>query len=165
MYDGDPDKLRYYEKASELFFQYYHEYFDYGTVKQYQVPFQKGYLPVMVTKAVGEQKGTILLHGGNDSYYEELFYPMLYLAEQGYDVYLFEGPGQGGVLRRQNMKFQYDWEKSVAAILDYFALDDVTIIGASLGAYLAPRAAAFERIIRQGSSNFWIGCFLPHFQG
>lgn len=62
-------------------------------------------------------------------------------------MYLFEGPGQGGVLRIQNMKFHADWEKPVAAVLDDRKLSDVTIIGASLGGYLAPRAAAFERRI------------------
>ena len=45
------------------------------------------------------------------------------------------------------MKFDPAWEKPVRAILDYFKLEDVTIIGASLGGYLAPRAAAFEKRI------------------
>ena len=30
--------------------------------------------------------------------------------------------------------------------IDYFKLKDVTIIGISLGGYLAPRAAAFDKI-------------------
>ncbi len=47
----------------------------------------------------------------------------------------------------QNMKFDPAWENPVKAILDYFKLEDVTIIGASLGGYLAPRAAAFEKRI------------------
>lgn len=72
---------------------------------------------------------------------------MLYLKEKGFDVYLFEGPGQGGCLREQNMKFTHEWELPVKAILDHFGLEDVTIVGASLGGYLAPRAAAFEKRI------------------
>jgi alpha-beta hydrolase superfamily lysophospholipase len=92
----------------------------------------------MVTKAKGERKGALLLHGGNDSYYEELFFPMLYLAENGFDVYLYEGPGQGGVLRLQEMKFTHKWEKPTKAVLNYFKLNGVTIVGASLGGYLAP---------------------------
>ena len=47
------------------------------------------------------------------------------------------------------MKFTHEWEKPVSAILDYFKLEDVAIIGASLGGYLAPRAAAFEKRIRR----------------
>jgi pimeloyl-ACP methyl ester carboxylesterase len=74
---------------------------------------------------------------------------MLYLSGNCIDVYLFEGPGQGGVMRIQGKHFTYKWEEQVKAILDFFKLDDVTIIGASLGGMLAPRAAAFEkRIIR-----------------
>ena len=80
---------------------------------------------------------------------EELFSPMLYLSEQGFDVYLFEGPGQGGVLREQGKIFTYQWEKPVRAICDFFHIEDCTIIGASLGGMLAPRAAAFEQRIKR----------------
>ena len=149
MYDDNPEKLSTYRRAAEMFDRVFAGYFDSGRVQRFQVPYGQGYLPVMVAKAHGTARDTLLLHGGNDSYYEELFFPMLYLSEQGFDVYLFEGPGQGGVLRVQGMKFEYEWEKPVKAILDYFDLDDVTIIGASLGGYLAPRAAAFEPRIRR----------------
>ncbi|MGB8454117.1 MAG: alpha/beta fold hydrolase [Anaerocolumna sp.] len=147
MYDGDPDKEKYYRLATKLFYEYYNDYFENGSVACYEVPFEDIVLPVMYTKAKGKKKGTILLHGGNDSYFEELFYPMLYLSEYGFDVYLFEGPGQGGVMRIQGKHFTYKWEEPVKAIFDFFKLDDVTIIGASLGGMLAPRAAAFEKRI------------------
>lgn len=147
MYDGDSDKKRYYLKATEMFYEYYKDYFDRGEVEQYRVPYEDVELPVMHVKAKGDTKDIILLHGGNDSYFEEFFVPMLYLAENGFEVYLFEGPGQGGVVRVQNKHFTYEWEKPVKAILDYFDLNDVTIIGASLGGMLAPRAAAFEKRI------------------
>ena len=151
MYDSDPQKKSQYEKAVKLFYEFYADYFESGKVSRYSVPYQNGVLPVMVAKSAdnggGKARGTILFHGGNDSYFEELFFPMLYLAQNGFDVYLFEGPGQGGVLRVQNMKFTYEWEKPVSAVLDYFKLENVAIIGASLGGYLAPRAAAFEKRI------------------
>ncbi len=110
MYDSDPDKRKTYEDAAALFYDYYGDYFDRGIVTRAQVPYGGGYLPVMAAKAKGERVDTILLHGGNDSYFEEFFFAMLYLAERGFDVYLFEGPGQGGVLRVQDMKFDYRWE-------------------------------------------------------
>ncbi len=153
MYDSDPQKQAQYQKAAALFYEYYADYFESGKVSRHFVPYQGGKLPVMVAKSAdnggGASRGTILFHGGNDSYFEELFFPMLYLAQGGYDVYLFEGPGQGGVLRVQNMKFTHEWEKPVSAILDYFKLENVAIIGASLGGYLAPRAAAFEKRINK----------------
>jgi len=147
MYDGDPDKKLYYTKATEMFYDYYKEYFENGTVERFDVPYEDVKLPVMHARPQGQCRDVVLLHGGNDSYYEEFFFPMLYLAENGFDVYLFEGPGQGGVVRVQNKHFTHEWEKPVKAVLDYFDLDDVTIIGASLGGMLAPRAAAFEKRI------------------
>ena len=38
----------------------------------------------------------------------------------------------------------HDWERAVAAVLDHFGIDSCTLMGVSLGGYLAPRAAAFE---------------------
>ena len=62
---------------------------------------------------------------------------------------LFEGPGQGEPLIKQGLTMTPEWEKPVAAVLDHFGLRDVTLVGISLGGYLAPRAAAFEpRIAR-----------------
>ena len=147
MYDGDPDKKKYYCLATDLFYDYYKSYFESGEVERLAVPYEEVKLPVMHVKAKGEKKDTVLLHGGNDSYFEELLFPMLYLAEHGFEVYLFEGPGQGGVVRTQGKHFTYEWEKPVGTVLDYFRLSDVTIIGASLGGMLAPRAAAFEKRI------------------
>ena len=169
MYDGDPDKKKYYKKGTELFYGYYKEWFESGRVEREEVPYEEVKLPVMHVKPLTEDgmresgaapKDVILLHGGNDSYFEELFFPMLYLAENGFEVYLFEGPGQGGVMRVQGKHFTYEWERPVKAVLDYFALSDVTIIGASLGGMLAPRAAAFESRI----SRVIAWSIFPNFQ-
>ena len=52
-------------------------------------------------------------------------------------------------MRVQGKHFTHQWERPVKAVLDFFHLDDVTIIGASLGGMLAPRAAAFEKRIKR----------------
>lgn len=166
MYDGDQDKKRYYQLATDLFYEYYSECFQIGNdgtpplVKQYRVPYEDVELPVMHVIPEGKKKGTFLLHGGNDSYFEEFFLPILYLRNKGYEVYLFEGPGQGGVVRIQNKHFTYEWEKPVKSILDYFKLEKVTIIGVSLGGYLAPRAAAFDKRIDKVVAWSIFPCFL-----
>ena len=146
-FDGNPGNKEYYIKATELFYEYYHSYFDERRVQKIQVPYEDVMLPIMVAKTKKQCKGTILLHGGNDSCFEEMFLLMLYLSEHGYDVYLFEGPGQGNVLRVQGKHFTYAWERPVKAILDFFHLNDVIIIGVSLGAMLALRAAALDKRI------------------
>lgn len=126
---------------------HYEEYFNSGHVERLSIPYEGVSLPVLHVNAVGEKKDTILLHGGNDSYFEEFFFPMLYFAENGFEVYLFEGPDQGGVLLEQGKHFTYQWEKPVKVVLDTLELENVTIIGVSLGGMLVPRAAAFDKRI------------------
>lgn len=150
MYDGHPAKIETYDKAVNLFYNYHADLFKSGIIKRDSVPFESAHLPVLYTvPEKGEVIDTILLHGGYDSYLEEFVPMMLYLRENGFAVYLFEGPGQGGALRKEGLTFIPEWEKPVKAILDYYNLNDVTIIGLSLGGMLAPRAAAFESRIKR----------------
>jgi esterase/lipase len=149
MYDGNPDKLKTYEKSQDLFYNFHSELFKSGILKLDRVPYMSGYLPLIHTAPEGDCIDTILLHGGYDSYMEEFLPSLLYLREKGFAVYLFEGPGQGDVLRKQGITFTIEWEKPVKAILDFYNLNDVTIIGISLGSILAPRAAAFESRIKR----------------
>lgn len=67
-----------------------------------------------------------------------------YLARAGYDVIGFDGPGQGASLEEGNLHLTHEWHKPVGAVLDYFNLDNVTLIGISLGGCLALPAAAYE---------------------
>jgi pimeloyl-ACP methyl ester carboxylesterase len=151
MAEGDPDKAVAYQRQAKLFEEIHADDFAAGRVRTAEVPYQGGHLPVWhlpVPEGV-KSKGTIVVHGGFDSYGEELYGAMRCLPEAGYDTLLFEGPGQGGVIRRQGIPFTTRWERPVAAVLDHFELDDVTLLGISLGGYLAPRAAAFEPRIKR----------------
>ena len=149
MEDSDPDKLTYYQRATDMFYAYYRDYFagEAPVIERHSVAYEGVQLPVWHLRPEGEPKDTILLHGGNDSYMEEFLFSVLYLRECGFEVYLFEGPGQGGVVRTQGKHFTHQWARPVKAVLDHFGLAHVTIIGISLGGYLAPRAAAFDKRI------------------
>jgi esterase/lipase len=146
-----PETKEIYNEAKKMFYKYYSELFDEksGKIARLHVPYENTYLPSWFIKASTKAHGTVLLHGGNDSLIEEFVAPICYLADSGYDVIAFEGPGQGESLRSNNLKFTYQWEKPVKAILDCFKVDDVTIIGISLGGALAPRAAAFDKRIKR----------------
>ena len=147
---NDPDKLPNYRYARDLFYEYYGDYFDGEApiVERLRAEYENGItLPILHCKPENQCRGTILLHGGNDSYMEEFFFPMLYLREHGYEVFLYEGPGQGEVIRLQNCPFTWQWEKTSKAITEKYDLHDVTIIGISLGGYFAPRAAAYDKRI------------------
>jgi pimeloyl-ACP methyl ester carboxylesterase len=97
---------------------------------------------------------TLIAHGGFDSTLEELYASAAAPAlERGYNCLTFEGPGQGGVIRKQKIPFRYDWEKVVTPVVDY-ALSlkqidskQIALMGISMGGYLAARAAAFEHRI------------------
>ena len=151
MTPGDPDKPVAYEKAVNIFNQHYKEDFASGLIKVHNVPYETGFLPTWHLPAKDNKgsMGVIVFHGGFDSYIEEI-YPATYnFWDAGYEVVCFEGPGQGAAMRKYHLTFTPEWEKPVRAILDYFHFDDVTLIGLSLGGYLAPRAAAFERRIKR----------------
>ena len=89
------------------------------------------------------------MFGGFDSYAEELFAMAMPIKDSGYEVVCFEGPGQGSTLEDYKIPMTYEWEKPVKTILDFFQLDNVTLLGISLGGYFVLRAAAFENRIKR----------------
>lgn len=131
----------------EKFVQLTREHYGVKLNDQHRVPYSdglvRGFLPVYrFTPA--NPKGTIVFFGGFDSYLEELFLGFFWLRDAGYEVVAFEGPGQGGALFDAGLAMTHEWEKPVAAVLDHFQLNDVTLIGLSMGGYFVIRAAAFE---------------------
>jgi len=113
-----------------------------------EVPFGSLRLPAWHMSA-GGARGTLVVFGGFDSYAEEFFPILAWLRDDGWNVVAFEGPGQGAVLEDQHAPMIADWHRPVGAVLDAFGLDDVTLVGISLGGCLALRAAAFEPRVRR----------------
>ena len=90
-----------------------------------------------------QPRGTIVVFGGFDSYIVEWLPAARALRDAGLDTVIFDGPGQGTVLDA-GTPMTRDWHLPVAAVLDYFGLTDVTLMGFSLGGCLVMRAAARE---------------------
>jgi alpha-beta hydrolase superfamily lysophospholipase len=88
-------------------------------------------------------RGTIVVFGGFDSYIVEWLPAAIALRDAGLDTVIFDGPGQGTVLDA-GTPMTLDWDLPVAAVLDYFGLSDITLMGFSLGGCLVMRAAARE---------------------
>ena len=121
--------------------------------RHFDVPYETGSLSAFRPSPPAQPKGIIVLFCGFDSYIEEAFPMQLYFHEAGYDVVSFDGPGQGTVLEDEHMPMTADWHKPVTAVLDYFDLEDVTLIGVSLGGCLAIRAAAYEPRVSRVVTN------------
>lgn len=143
----NPAKKTLYTTFTNLF---YNELFAGEPFERHYIPYGNAYLPALKILTPHESKcGTIVMHGGFDSFIEEFYSMACYFADQGYEVILFDGPGQGGALKEYDLPINYAWEKPAKAVLDYFATDDVTWLGISMGGWLCFRAAAYERRIKR----------------
>jgi pimeloyl-ACP methyl ester carboxylesterase len=141
---NDPDKAIFYDQFHDCFYDAIQD----EEIERISIPYQGGSLPAL-RFSPENCKGTIIIHGGLDSFMEEFFSVACYIVNAGYAVILFEGPGQGAAQRISNLHMTHEWEKPTSAVLDYFKPTDVTLIGISLGGFLALRAAAFDgRIAR-----------------
>ncbi|SRR5579883_284989 len=129
-------------------------------IQTIQIPYEKTTLPGYLLRSAQKNAPLLIVHTGFDGTAEELYFEAgLAAHERGYNVILFEGPGQGSVLREQHLPFRYDWEKVVSPVIDYaMTLDNIdknkiALLGISMGGYLAPRAAAFDDRIKACIAN------------
>ncbi len=152
---ADPDKEIFYDKYIEYFYKANPEAVELKT----EIPYENSFLPAIVFPHKNK-KDTIVVHGGFDSFGEEYYKLGLFYQNAGYEVIIFEGPGQGASIIKNHIVMTHEWEKPVKAVLDHFKLKDVILLGISLGGYLAIRAAAFEsRITRVIAFNVFYDFF------
>lgn len=160
----DPEKYLLYDKFIELFYKA----FSNEGIEPHEVPYEVAFLPALRILPLSEKKGTILIHGGFDSFIEEWFSMMKYFSYRGYEVIGFEGPGQGAALRKYGLPLIYEWEEPTKAILDYFHPANPTMLGLSMGGWFCLRAAAFEpriaRVIASGHAIDYMKSMNPLFR-
>lgn len=148
---GDPRILKTWGKSRECF-RKAARLFE-RPVNYVRIPFEGTTLPgyLCLVDGSGEKRPLLIIHSGFDGTAEELFFGAARLAlDRGFNCLLFEGPGQGGVIREQKIPFRPDWETVVTPVLDYALTlpetdpERIGLMGFSFGGYLAPRAVAFE---------------------
>ncbi|PSN67740.1 prolyl oligopeptidase-like protein [Corynespora cassiicola Philippines] len=138
------------------------------TTHSLMIPYLEGiempaflYLPnrILSAKNVGRHPLVINLCGG-DSTQEEMFLVSAFAGvSRGFAVLTFEGPGQGILLKKSKLPMQPAFENVVSSVLDFLCkldpcgksqynidLGRISVVGQSLGAYFALRAAADSRI-------------------
>jgi pimeloyl-ACP methyl ester carboxylesterase len=144
--EKDPEKEILYNKFIEYFYKAVKD----TELKTVEIPYkQTSIQAIQLQPASKEKKGTIIIHGGFDSFKEELYSMMLFFLDSNYEVITFETPWMGESRKRKLMGLEIEWEKPIKAVLDHFKLEDVTLIGISMGGWLSLRAAAFEPRVKR----------------
>ena len=127
-----------------------------------EIPFEETTIPGYMCYSLDTktQKPLIIVHTGFDGTAEELYFQVAKQAvEHGYNCLIFEGPGQGRVIRTQHIPFRYNWETVVTPVIDFalklpgISKSKIVLYGISFGGYLAPRAAAFDKRIKVCIAN------------
>jgi alpha-beta hydrolase superfamily lysophospholipase len=126
-------------------------------IRPVEIPFEGKSLPgyLCLVDDSKAKRPLLLIQTGFDGTAEELYFQAAVAAlERGYNCLIFEGPGQGRVIREQKIPFRSNWETVLKAVLDYVGQlpeadpERIALYGLSFGGYLAPRAAAFEPRIK-----------------
>ena len=154
-YPKDPRILKTWGKSRECFQQA--AKLSANPIKFVRIPFEKTTLPgyLCLVDNSGKKRPLLIIHSGFDGTAEELYFEIAYLAvKRGFNCLLFEGPGQGEMIRVQKIPFRPDWENVVTPVVNYVLKlpetdpGKIGLIGFSFGGYLAPRAVAFEHRIK-----------------
>ncbi len=127
------------------------------------LPFEGGTLPVHFIAPAGESgsRPTLLIMSGYDGTAEECYFHCGHAAlERGWNVLLFDGPGQTGFRRfAPESVLRPHFESAVQAVVDHaLARPEVdparlALYGISLGGYFATRGAAFEPRVKALVAN------------
>jgi alpha-beta hydrolase superfamily lysophospholipase len=127
----------------------------------FQVPYQGLRLTGYFYRSPGA-KGrapTLIVHQGRDAWAEDCKYIADEAVRRGYHCLLIDGPGNGQALRRHNLPFRPDWEAFITPVINAILARPevepagIVLMGMSMGGFLAPRAAAYERRVRLCIAN------------
>lgn len=124
-----------------------------------QIPYENTSLPGYWCRVdnSGQKRPLLIIHTGLDGTAEDLYFIIAVIAlRRGYNCLVFEGPGQGEVIRVNKLAFRHDWEQVVTPVVN-FSLnlpevnpEQIALLGYSMGGFLTPRALAYEHRIKYG---------------
>lgn len=156
LHHDDPRRLELLDKIENCSWEYMSRMEVAGEIVK--VPYENGaHLDAYFLRAPYDlnQHPVVICFGGLDEFKDELLHEATrYAHARGISLLLVDLPGQGGTLRRQNLKARIDTEIPVSACVDYLQSradidpDRIALYGASLGGYYAPRAASFEHRLK-----------------
>ena len=134
-------------------------------VEPVEIPYERTTLPGYFCQVddSGRPRPTLVCTNGYDSTINEMYVTFATALPRGYNLLLFDGPGQGRPLIEQGLVFRPDWENVVTPVVDYALTrpevnpEKVVLLGWSFGGYLAPRAASGEHRLAAciADPGFW----------
>lgn len=149
-----PETQKAYARAIELFKKGLPNV-PFVSVEPVEVPFEGGKsLPAYFVKQRGTPAvkwPTVVFFDGLDITKEIQYFRVPELAKRGMACLIVDGPGNGESIRFRDMPARYDSEVAGSAAIDYLERredvdkDRIAVMGVSLGGYIAPRVAAFEK--------------------
>ncbi|HWV35909.1 MAG TPA: hypothetical protein VNZ55_09750, partial [Thermomicrobiales bacterium] len=125
-------------------------------VETIEIPYEDTTLPgyAFTVDASDTPRPWIILNNGSDGTMADMWGQGGAAAlRRGYNILMFDGPGQGASLYRHNLYFRPDWEAVVTPVVDYLLTrsdvdpDKIALQGVSQAGYWVPRAVAFEHRI------------------
>jgi hypothetical protein len=108
-------------------------------------------LPAYWSRAAGEGRPTVIVNNGSDAQLIDTYaFGGAAGVDRGYNVLMFEGPGQGSLLFEQDIPFTPYWQDVVTPLVDFIVAQPgidasrIALTGWSFGGALVMRAAAHE---------------------
>lgn len=128
-------------------------------IERVEIPYERRTLPGYFFSATegdgaGGPRRTLLMINGSDGPISSLW-PSggAGALARGYNVLMFDGPGQQSMLFEENIPFRPDWEAVATPVVDFLLTradvdnDRIAAYAISQGGYWLPRALAFEHRI------------------
>ena len=122
-------------------------------VERVDIPYEGSTMPGWLFRPddSGARRPTLVLNNGSDGSISGCWCEGAEGAlERGYDVLLFDGPGQQSMLFERDIPFRHDWEKVLTPVVDFLVrrgdvdASRLALYGVSQAGYWVPRALAFE---------------------
>jgi len=121
-----------------------------------EIPYKNTVIPGYLFRTKEKNKPLIIQTNGMDNIKEaENHYFAKHITPHGFNFFAFDGPGQGEMW--ENEKFDVaEYPNVVSTVLDWFDhnnsyeidLNKVSLLGFSLGGFLAPYCAAFDKRVK-----------------
>lgn len=114
------------------------------------IPYEGRELPGWFFRPAIPTGATLVVVNGSDGSRASLWTTCAAALKRGYNVLLFDGPGQQSELFERGVPFRYDWEHVLTPVYDFVSTLDavdssrIGVYGISQGGYWVARALAFE---------------------